>query len=87
MRDHGAFPLEEEICNMGREWLLMLLDRFPAKDMANLLMILWHVWHVRNSITQEEKWIAIEASVIFLTNYMNSLLGCNTQHMAEVQGG
>lgn len=67
----------------------MMLDHFPTKVMANFLMLIWRAWHVRNSITQEGKWIPITAFIIFLTCYMNSLeasVGKRARGSADVQG-
>ena len=58
------------------EWLLVLLSRFSAEVNANLLMLLWQVWSVHNSVLRAGQKVSVEGSVIFLTRYMDSLVHC-----------
>ncbi|GJN40248.1 hypothetical protein PR202_gb29435 [Eleusine coracana subsp. coracana] len=73
---HGEWALsaEEDLINTGLDWLLMLVDRYSGEIMANLLMILWRFWSVRNGVLQAGDTISIAGSAEFLKRYMSALL-------------
>ena len=72
MREHWALPAEEDLVFTGPDWLLVLMSRFTAEVNANLLMLLWRVWSVRNSVLRIGQKVSVEGSIIFLTRYMDS---------------
>jgi hypothetical protein len=73
MRDHWSLPLEELI-ETGLDWLLMLVLNNSLEVLANLSMLSWHTWSIRNKVIHEGASPFIASSVIFLTRYMQSLL-------------
>ena len=74
MREHWALPAEEDLVFTGPDWLLVLMCRFTAEVNANLLMLLWRIWSVRNSVLRAGQKVSVEESIVFLTRYMDSLL-------------
>ena len=42
--------------------------------LANLFMLFWHTWNIRNKVVHEGTTPFIASSVTFLTRYMHSLL-------------
>ena len=60
----------------GPDWLLVLMSRFMAEVNANLLMLLWRVLSVRNSVLRAGQKVSVEGSIVFLTRYVDSLLQC-----------
>jgi ribonuclease HI len=87
MRMHWVLPAEEDLQYTGPQWLLALASRFPVEVIGNLLMLLWRVWSVRNSVLRAGKRLSIDSSVLFLTRYRDSLMQCqlNSFH-AEDKG-
>lgn len=86
MRKHWALPAEEDLLFTGPDWLLVLMSRFTAEVNSNLLMLLWRVWSVRNSVLRAGQKVSVAGSIVFLTRYMDSLLQCHqgsSQHDAE----
>jgi hypothetical protein len=67
MSEHWALPAEEDLVFTGPDWLLVLMSRFKAEVNANLLMLLWRVWSVCNSVLRAGQKISIEGSIVFLT--------------------
>ena len=67
MREHWALPAEEDLVFTGPDWLLVLMSRFTAGVNANLLMLLWRVWSVRNSVLRIGQKVSVEGSIVFLT--------------------
>ena len=83
MREHWALPAEEDLVFTGPDWLLVLMSRFTVEVNANLLMLLWRVWSVCNSVLHAGQKVSVEGSIVFLTRYMDSLLQCrqgSSQH-------
>jgi len=73
MWDHWSLPLEELI-RTGPDWLLMLVLNNSLEVLANVSMLSWHTWSIRNKVIHEGASPFIASSVIFLTRYMQSLL-------------
>ena len=83
MRENWALSAEEDLVFTGPDWLLVLMSRFTAEVNANLLMLLWRVWSVCNSVLHARQKVSVEGSIVFLTRYMDSLLQCrqgSSQH-------
>lgn len=70
-----TLPDEDKLRYSGREWLLMLVDNEDPQVMANLVMVFWRAWDVRNGALKAGKAISIEGSVVFLKSYIESLMG------------
>jgi hypothetical protein len=66
LREYWVLPAEERLRNDGPEWFLVLLDSCTEEEMADLAMILWRSWTVRNRVTQAGGAISIDESVNYL---------------------
>jgi hypothetical protein len=51
MREVWYLPVEEMVRNTGPEWLLAVLEVGKTEEVANLAMVLWRAWTVRNKVT------------------------------------
>ena len=67
MREHWALPAEVDLVFTGPDWLLVLMSRLTAEVNANLLMLLWRVWSVRNNVLRTGQKVSVEGSIVFLT--------------------
>lgn len=76
MREHWNLPTEEDLCYTGPQWLLILMNKYSKEVLANLFMLLWRVWSVRNSVLRAGQTLSVTGSVIFLTRYMDSFMHC-----------
>jgi len=76
MREHWSLPSEEDLLYTGPQWLLILMNKYSKEVNANLFMLLWRVWSVRNSVLRAGQTISVNGSVVFLTRYMDSLVQC-----------
>jgi hypothetical protein len=61
------------IQNTGTEWLLHLLLGLSTTQRAQVLMILWRIWHAHNEVTHQKPLPSIEGSRCFLLSYLESL--------------
>jgi hypothetical protein len=52
MREVWRMPPEERLRNAGFEWMLAVLDARTMEEVANLAMVLWRAWTVRNKVTR-----------------------------------
>jgi hypothetical protein len=55
------------------EWLMMLIHNNTREVLANVFMLFWHTWSMRNKVIHEDIFPFIASSVTFLTRYMTSL--------------
>jgi ribonuclease HI len=74
MRDHWTLPAEQELFQAEPEWLLMLVYNNSVEALANLFMLFWHTWNIRNKVIHDGTPPFVASSVTFLTRYMDSLL-------------
>jgi hypothetical protein len=74
MLEVWELPSQEKVQNTRKEWLLHLLNEIPEHQMANLLMLIWQIWHAHNKMTHDKPCPTIECSRQFLVRYLNSLL-------------
>ncbi|TVU17394.1 hypothetical protein EJB05_33427, partial [Eragrostis curvula] len=51
MRRIWALPAEDHLTNSDPEWLLNVINRYDADMCAQLLMVFWRAWYVRNEIS------------------------------------
>jgi hypothetical protein len=79
MRQHWLLPAEQDLSWTGPEWLLLLVHNNSLEVLANLFMLLWHTWNIRNKMIHEGIVPFIARSVTFLTRYMHSLLTVRQQ--------
>jgi hypothetical protein len=68
MREVWPLPPEDRLCNTGLEWLIAVLESVTESKAANLAMILWRSWTVRNKVTRAGEALSIVSSVEYLMN-------------------
>jgi hypothetical protein len=73
MRELWCMPLEDTFRDTGPEWFLAVLDSASTEEVADLAMVLWRTWEVRNKITQAGAPLSIDDSVLYLSNLGKSL--------------
>jgi hypothetical protein len=66
MREVWELPDEDSLHNVGPEWFLVLLESEKVEKVANLAIILWHAWSVRNKVTRAGEVLSIDSSVHYL---------------------
>jgi len=66
MSESWRIPEDDDLNFSGPEWLLILLDKYTEVEVANLLMVMWRSWFVRNRITRSGKQVSVDDSVQFL---------------------
>jgi hypothetical protein len=79
--DHGS------IQNNGTEWLLHLLPGLSLTQRAQVLMILWRIWHAHNEVTHQKPLQPIEGSRRFLLSYLESLTVLKQHPNADLEKG
>jgi hypothetical protein len=78
--------LEEKLQNVGLEWFLVLLDLYKPDVMANLALVLWRAWSVRNKVTRAGKQLSIDDSVEFLIRLSGELDAEEVVHTIDSTG-
>jgi hypothetical protein len=73
MRERWCLLPEEKLWNVGTEWFLVLLDLYKPDVMANLALVLWRAWSVRNKVTRAGERLSIDDSVEFLIRLLGEL--------------
>jgi ribonuclease HI len=73
MREVWSLPGEEEFKFTGPDWLLILLANSSKDSHPLILLLLWRAWHHRNNIVHEDGQCSIDASAVFLQNYVYTL--------------
>jgi hypothetical protein len=89
MREVWCLPMEEMLHNVGLKWLLAVLEAGKTEEVANLAMVLWRAWTVRNKVTRAGEVLPIVGFVDFLLNLANNLneaRGQERMNRVEVQG-
>jgi hypothetical protein len=75
MRELWCLPPEERLRNAWPEWLLAVMDTGTMEEVANLAMVLWRAWTVRNKVTRAGEALSIAGSVEFLIQLEVSEIG------------
>jgi len=73
MRSCWPIPGEKELGLTGPEWLLNVINTSDPDAEAQLILILWRAWFVRNKWVHEGRWINGKTSAEFLSSYWDSL--------------
>ena len=68
-----ANPGEKELGLTGPEWLLNVINTSDPDTAAQLILILWRAWFVRNKWVHDGRWINGKTSADFLSSYWDSL--------------
>jgi hypothetical protein len=80
-------PAKETITDSGPEWILHLLDGKSQHEGALIALLFWRNWFVRNEAIHNRKSISTNASVGFLTSYLDELLKIQDQeYTADCKG-
>lgn len=74
VRSQWKLPTEEQLRWTGPSWLLILLSTLDVDEAAQLLLLLWRTWFVRNEITHGAKAPAVTASMGFLMTYWGGVV-------------
>jgi hypothetical protein len=85
MREVWSLPHEDMFRLTGPDWLLILLSNSPPETHPKILLLLWRSWHLRNNIVHDDGLGSIEASSVFLQNYVNTL-NCNDTSLDTGKG-
>jgi peptidoglycan/LPS O-acetylase OafA/YrhL len=73
MREVWSLSNEEQFRYTGPDWLLTLLVNANKELVPLILLLLWRAWHLRNNIVHDDGKSSIEASSVFLQNYVDTL--------------
>jgi hypothetical protein len=73
MRKHWDLPGEEWLRQSGPDWLLLLLQKVDKITRAQLLMLMWRAWFLRNDIIHGEGKCTVAGSEGFLISYCDAL--------------
>jgi hypothetical protein len=57
----------------GPDWLLMLLANANKDSILFILLLLWLAWHLRNNLVHDDTKSSIDASSVFVQNYIDTL--------------
>jgi ribonuclease HI len=87
MRLHWQLPDEEQLRNFTPLSLLQRLDALSTDASAQLLLLLWRTWHVRNTITHGNDKLSFEGSIKFLQKYWTELCEVRQQGSRSDQHG
>jgi hypothetical protein len=68
MRYFWDLPDEDTFLRNGTEWLLSLLTNSHQDARANIIFLLWRVWHHRNNKVHGDGKASLFASIPYLTN-------------------
>jgi hypothetical protein len=73
MHKHWYMSGEEQLQNIGPNWLLLLMQKVNKVTGARILLLMWRAWHLRNDITHGEGKCTVTGSEGFLVSYCESL--------------
>jgi hypothetical protein len=79
MTDPWFLPSEQELFQAEPDWLLMLVYNNLVEVLANLFLLFWHTWNIRNKVIHEGTPPFIASLITILTRYMDSLLTMRQQ--------
>ena len=73
LRKIWKIPAEDMFRKTGPDWLILMLANTPKDCHAQIILMLWRDWHLRNDIIHEKGKATISDSVAFLQNYLETL--------------
>ena len=71
IRESWNLPPESMLAFNGPEWLLLLIDRLDTQAAAQLVLIFWRAWFIRNELTHEGRWSPIQKSITLTSLHLN----------------
>lgn len=78
MRQARNITLSMDNVHGSGSWLFDCLEQISEGDRTMFLMILWHIWFIRNEIMQGKSAPPIQVSVRFLESYASTLANQTT---------
>jgi hypothetical protein len=73
MRKYWNISKEEWFAKTGPDWLLVLLNNLNKNVRAQVMLILWRAWFLREDIVHGKGKATVKDSVFFLKNYNQNL--------------
>jgi hypothetical protein len=73
LRRFLQLPDEAQFRWQGPDWFLVLLSRVKKEVRANILLLLWRAWFLRNNVTHDTGEATLQGSVMFLQSYCESV--------------
>lgn len=73
LRAFWPIPPEDKFVRQGPDWLLLLLDTLDMRNKAQMLLMLWRAWHLRNNSVHDTGTLTISGSIRFLQSYVQLL--------------
>ena len=80
-------PHDHLFVNSGQEWLLNLLLNCNEVERDRVLILIWHIWQLRNDLTQDKEVPPVDITVDFLVSYMNSICDAKKLSTEEILKG
>jgi hypothetical protein len=93
-----ASALRKELCNYlslseekgfdytGLDWLLLLLSSVSPQVKANILLLLWRAWFLRNDATHDKGEASVKVSALFIVSYSDSLRQASPRTESRIDG-
>ncbi len=73
MKAYWHIPSEKKLEYTGTDWLLVLLDSLSPTHKAQLLLLFWRAWHIRNDAVHAQGREEVAGSCCFLRTYCDIL--------------
>lgn len=87
MRQAGNITLSMDNVHGSGSWLFDCLEQISEGDRTMFLMILWHIWFIRNEIMHGKSAPPIQVPVLFLESYASTLLQIRQHLLANLEKG
>jgi ribonuclease HI len=88
MRKIWCLPGEEQVCDTEPDWLIILLSTLNQEQRAQVLLVMWRAWFLRNNIIFGNGQESIVGSTSFLESYWITLNGIKQKRSpAEMERG
>jgi ribonuclease HI len=82
MRKHWCLSGEDHFIQDGTDWLLMLMQKVDKDVGANILLLFWRAWYLRNDVVHEQGKGLVNGSTCFLISYAESLAWAGSPQQA-----
>ncbi|KAF8719583.1 hypothetical protein HU200_024322 [Digitaria exilis] len=74
LRKEWALVPEKIITNSGPDWFICLLEKIDVDQRAQILLLFWRAWHLRNDVIHGNGTSFVVGSAKYLVSYLSSLL-------------